>query len=131
MFPRLPLFALVATLGIGASALSCDNELYTVVSGDVCDSIASKLGIPTAALLECNPQIDAACDNLIPGEQLATPLTATSCGICGTFYVVKAGDVCDSIGAIFDVTFAGLQCANPQINDECTNLQIGEVLCII
>ncbi|KIK61392.1 hypothetical protein GYMLUDRAFT_243570 [Collybiopsis luxurians FD-317 M1] len=126
MFARLSLFALVASLGaLGTSAqATCNGPSYTVVPGDICITIANKLDISLQQLLECNPQIDANCDNLIPTEHLATP----GCGACKQFYTVQAGDICVNIAARFGTTFQQLLCANSQINPQCTNLQIGELI---
>ncbi|KIK60810.1 hypothetical protein GYMLUDRAFT_43424 [Collybiopsis luxurians FD-317 M1] len=129
MFPRLSLFTLVSTLGaIGASAQSCTGTPYTVVSGDSCITIASKINSTVVGLELCNPQIDSFCSNLAPGELLATP--ANSCSNCVTAYTVQPNDICTVISSRFDVSLAQLLCANPKINAECTNLLIGEILCI-
>ncbi|KIK60809.1 carbohydrate-binding module family 50 protein [Collybiopsis luxurians FD-317 M1] len=130
MFARLSLFALVASLSaLGTNAQTCNGQAYTVIQGDTCIAIADKLGITLAQLLGCNPQINAACSNLIPDEQLATP--STTCGPCITSYTVQPGDICVNIASEFGITLEELLCANPAINPGCTNLQINQVLCIV
>ncbi|KAF9073609.1 hypothetical protein BDP27DRAFT_1360220 [Rhodocollybia butyracea] len=49
---------------------------------------------------------------------------------CATNYTVQEGDICSTIASQFNVTIVALETANPQINSDCTNLDIGEVLCI-
>ncbi|KAJ3986244.1 hypothetical protein F5890DRAFT_1505360 [Lentinula detonsa] len=49
---------------------------------------------------------------------------------CASNYTVQQGDFCQTIAAQFNVTISDLEAANPSINSGCTNLAIGEVLCI-
>jgi len=50
--------------------------------------------------------------------------------ICSQSYDVISGDTCYGIAAMFGVTATAIITANPAINSGCTNLQIGQVLCI-
>jgi spore germination protein YaaH len=50
--------------------------------------------------------------------------------ICSQSYDVISGDTCYGIAAMFGVTATAIINANPAINSGCTNLQIGQVLCI-
>ncbi|KAF5361125.1 hypothetical protein D9758_009073 [Tetrapyrgos nigripes] len=53
--------------------LGKDCSTVTVVkSGDECATIANKAGIPLATLLHNNPNVDADCSNIYPGEVLCT-----------------------------------------------------------
>ncbi|KAJ4483817.1 hypothetical protein J3R30DRAFT_3698732 [Lentinula aciculospora] len=49
---------------------------------------------------------------------------------CAINYTVQQGDICQTIAAQFNVTISDLEAANPPINSGCTNLFIGEILCI-
>jgi len=49
---------------------------------------------------------------------------------CASEFTVQAGDTCAIIAAQFGITIVQLEAANPSINSGCTNLAIGEVLCI-
>ncbi|KAJ3814756.1 hypothetical protein F5876DRAFT_72651 [Lentinula aff. lateritia] len=49
---------------------------------------------------------------------------------CASNYTVQQGDICQTIAAQFNITISDLEAANPSINSGCTNLAIGEVLCI-
>ncbi|KIK60803.1 hypothetical protein GYMLUDRAFT_243971 [Collybiopsis luxurians FD-317 M1] len=130
MFARLSLLALVASLGaLGASAEDCGGPTYTVVAGDYCQAIATKLGISVAQLEGCNPQIDPTCSNLHAGDKLASPAV---CGKCVSFYTVKSGDICVNIAAQYNITVDDLYCANPGLKaTSCTAMWVGEELCII
>ncbi|KIK60804.1 carbohydrate-binding module family 50 protein [Collybiopsis luxurians FD-317 M1] len=130
MFARLSLLALVVTLGaLGASATDCGGPHYTVASGDICQTIAQRLGISVDDLKGCNPSIDANCTNLQIGQSLASPAV---CGTCVSFYTVKSGDVCWEIAQEQGITVDDLYCANPGVKaTSCTTLQIGQELCII
>ncbi|MYD29957.1 MAG: LysM peptidoglycan-binding domain-containing protein [Dehalococcoidia bacterium] len=46
---------------------------YTVQPGDVCWRIAQDYSVPTIALLEANPRINANCTNLAVGWELVIP----------------------------------------------------------
>lgn len=49
---------------------------------------------------------------------------------CLKIYTVREGDTCDYIDEMYGMGFETLSYNNPQINDECTNIYVGEVLCI-
>ncbi|KAJ7866802.1 RlpA-like double-psi beta-barrel-protein domain-containing protein-containing protein [Mycena olivaceomarginata] len=49
---------------------------------------------------------------------------------CAQTYTVVSGDVCSAIESRFGVSDAQLHALNPAINAGCTNLQIGQVLCV-
>ncbi|KAJ7204200.1 hypothetical protein B0H12DRAFT_987485, partial [Mycena haematopus] len=49
---------------------------------------------------------------------------------CAQSYTVVSGDTCNAIESRTGVSDATLHSLNPSINSGCTNLQIGEVLCL-
>ncbi|KAL0948837.1 hypothetical protein HGRIS_008960 [Hohenbuehelia grisea] len=50
---------------------------------------------------------------------------------CARSYTVQAGDTCDAISAAQDVSSFQLATANlGRVNDDCTNLFPGEVICL-
>ncbi|KAF9065951.1 hypothetical protein BDP27DRAFT_1269098 [Rhodocollybia butyracea] len=49
---------------------------------------------------------------------------------CQTTYTVVQGDNCVALAAKFNVTDAALLAANPAVNSDCSNLFVGEQLCI-
>jgi len=49
---------------------------------------------------------------------------------CAQKYFAISGDTCNSIGTRFGVSGSAIISANPFINSGCTNLQVGQVLCI-
>ena len=117
---------------------------YTVVSGDTCNAIGLKFGVSAASIIQANPSINAQCTNLqlgailcIPGisfapsiQPVALPPPTTPTVTCSAKYTVVSGDTCNAIGLKFGVSAAAIIQANPSINAQCTNLQIGAVLCI-
>ncbi|KAJ6619618.1 RlpA-like double-psi beta-barrel-protein domain-containing protein-containing protein [Mycena sp. CBHHK59/15] len=51
-------------------------------------------------------------------------------GGCGQTYTVVSGDTCADIESRTGVSDSQLHVLNPSINSGCTNLQIGQVLCV-
>jgi len=49
---------------------------------------------------------------------------------CNQWYQVKPGDTCDSIAGANRVPTYQIICENNQINGQCTNLQVGETICL-
>lgn len=49
---------------------------------------------------------------------------------CTKIYTVVAGDTCDWIDEQYGMGLETLYSNNPQINDECTNVYVGEALCV-
>ncbi|KAJ6506884.1 hypothetical protein C8R45DRAFT_816783 [Mycena sanguinolenta] len=49
---------------------------------------------------------------------------------CSQTYTVVSGDTCSHIEAITGVSDATLHALNPAINNGCTNLSIGQILCL-
>ncbi|CAK7214427.1 Chitinase 2 [Sporothrix bragantina] len=131
---------------------SC-TQYYTVEPGNSCYVIDTKYGITFAQLQAMNPgAIDDDCDNLAVGQVLCvstgntissssslspsvvpTTTTAPSASpvACKAYYTVEAGNSCYTIDLAAGITFDQLQAMNPGvINDDCTNLNIGQVLCV-
>jgi hypothetical protein len=48
---------------------------------------------------------------------------------CTKVYTVVEGDTCEWIQEMYGMDSNTLWSNNPQINDDCTNIYIGEVLC--
>ncbi|KAJ6458185.1 hypothetical protein C8R45DRAFT_1183617 [Mycena sanguinolenta] len=106
------------------SANGC-RTTYNVVSGDTCPVIESKTRVTDSQLHALNPSIDSGCTNLQTGQVLC--LSGSG---CGTTYTVLGGDTCPAIESKTGASGSQLHALNPSINNDCTNLQIGEVLCI-
>jgi len=106
---------------------SCARS-YTVQPGDWCDTISATKNVSTYQLAVTNiDKIDKTCSNLIPGDSLCLGFTGQD---CSTTYVIQAGDRCDVIAANHGLNTTNLFLNNPQINADCDNIYIGEVLCV-
>ncbi|KAJ7861621.1 hypothetical protein B0H13DRAFT_1638994, partial [Mycena leptocephala] len=108
---------------------------YTVVGGDTCAAIESKTGVSDAQLHSLNPSINSACTNLQVGQTLCVKAgTETSGGgggsECAQPYTVVGRDTCAAIESKTGVSDAQLHSLNPAINSACTNLQVGQTLCL-
>ncbi|KAF7368305.1 hypothetical protein MVEN_00151800 [Mycena venus] len=135
-----PLFAMVlATVVIAtpvaspeANALSgitkrACTQTYTVVGGDTCAAIESKTGVSDAQLHQLNPGINSGCTNLQIGQALCVSEGTSG---CSQTYTVVSGDTCAVIESKTGVSDAQLHAQNPTINSGCTNLQVGQTLCV-
>ncbi|KAG8221623.1 hypothetical protein J3R82DRAFT_1901 [Butyriboletus roseoflavus] len=71
--------------------------------------------------------IDSACDNLQPGSSLCLGWAGED---CTDTYVVQPSDTCDEVASIHGTNTTILYANNPQLNADCTNLYIGEVVCV-
>ncbi|KAJ7822870.1 hypothetical protein B0H14DRAFT_2598183 [Mycena olivaceomarginata] len=49
---------------------------------------------------------------------------------CSQTYTVMSGDTCSTIESRFGISDAQLHTLNPGINSGCTNLSIGQILCL-
>ncbi|KAF7343614.1 hypothetical protein MSAN_01982000 [Mycena sanguinolenta] len=132
MFSKALFALLVTALAVSASPAlqgrqSCSKS-YTVVSGDTCAAIEAKTGVSDSQLHSLNPSINSGCTNLGIGQVLCLS-SGTSSG-CTSTYTVVSGDTCAAIEAKTGVSDSLLHAANPSINSGCTNLQIGQVLCL-
>jgi LysM repeat protein len=107
----------------------------TVVGGDTCDSIAQKNGISTDTLRSLNGVINANCNNLGIGQELCVAggggaAVQSGGGACKKTVTVVAGDQCKTIAAANKIDTAKLQSLNKAVNAGCTNLSIGQKLCV-
>jgi len=124
MFSSILAIVLSASL---VSAQSCSRS-YTVKDGDYCDAISAANNASTYQLAVSNYQtINDGCTNLAVGQTLCLGTTQAD---CKQTYVVKDGDYCDLISGNFGTNSTILMANNPQIDDNCYNLYIGEVLCV-
>ncbi|KAL4788805.1 hypothetical protein BDV19DRAFT_395640 [Aspergillus venezuelensis] len=129
------------------------GEYYQVRRGDYCDSIADRFSIDLQLFEDINPSIDDDCTNLVPGlwycvlptrdwdATVTTTVTATyttapapttsgTTDQCYEWYVVRAGDTCDMISAVYGVSVEDMRLWNPSLNVECSNLRSGRAYCV-
>ncbi|KAF8169840.1 RlpA-like double-psi beta-barrel-protein domain-containing protein-containing protein [Mycena galopus ATCC 62051] len=107
MFAKAFASFLVAALVVSASphqARQSCTSTYTVVSGDTCDIISSKTGVPTATIEADNSAINSGCTNLQIGQVLCLSGTSSGTGSSGgidgiaTYYDPNGGyGACGSI----------------------------------
>ncbi|KAK0199893.1 hypothetical protein DFS33DRAFT_1278320 [Desarmillaria ectypa] len=129
------IFMLNLTFVLNADFLPCKtavvahcNRKYTIQEGDICDSISATHNVSTYQLATINAgYIDNACSNLHIGATICLGYLNED---CSDTYVVKAKDTCEDIVAKFSIDEATLYNNNPNINDKCSNIYIGEVLCV-
>ncbi|KAJ7636431.1 hypothetical protein FB45DRAFT_1138101, partial [Roridomyces roridus] len=106
-------------------------QAYTVVSGDTCTIIESKTGVSDATLHSLNPSIANDCMNLQIGETLCvSPGSTSPPSGCAQAYTVVSNDTCAIIESKTGISDATLHALNPSIDSDCSNLQLGETLCI-
>jgi len=128
MFAKAIIAALVSLpFFVQAQASSNCTRTYTVVAGDICDSISAAQSVSTYQLASLNTEVDAACHDLQPGLQIC--LGGDPSEDCKSVHVVKSGDTCDSISAAYNTNSTILMQNNPQLDQSCDIYQ-GEVLCV-
>lgn len=89
---------------------------------------ATRYGVSTFQLALVNtPAINDNCDNLMPNQTVCLGIEGQD---CTKVYTVVEGDTCNWITEMYGMDLDTLYANNPQINDECTNAYIGEVLCV-
>ncbi|KAI9570925.1 hypothetical protein HD554DRAFT_2203705 [Boletus coccyginus] len=128
MFPKALAVLSVALVAqfVSAGNPGCTRS-YTVKAGDICDSISAANNVSTYQLAVINDNIiDPDCDNLMPGSTLCLGWQGQD---CSTTRVVKLGDTCDGITYASGVNETIFYLNNPQLNEDCTNLYVGEVVC--
>ena len=121
---------------VKAGTTPAQGGSYTVKSGDNCASIASNHNVTLEALLAANRLIAANCGNLKIDDILKIPAAATTAATpragttasSGKSYTVAAGDNCQKIADSHTVTVAALLAANPSINANCSNINVGQTL---
>ncbi|KAI0824141.1 hypothetical protein BC628DRAFT_1379985 [Trametes gibbosa] len=128
MFARSVVAAFVAAPFVAQVALaaSCARQ-YTVKEGDWCDTISAANNASTYQLAVVNPTIDASCTNLQTGQVICL---GTEGEDCKTTHVVHPDDTCDLLTGIYNINSTVLYANNPQIDADCNNLYIGEVVCV-
>ncbi|KAG9087065.1 hypothetical protein FRC06_002754 [Ceratobasidium sp. 370] len=124
MFAKVLVVSALATVAFAAEC----TRTYTVQTGDWCDTISQAHNVSTYQLSTVNAdKIDDACTNLEVGQVLCLGTKGEDCTITHT---VAAGDTCDRVmmGAAINDTV--LYHNNPQIDEYCSNIYVGEVLCV-
>jgi len=131
MFSKSVLTTLLAIPFVAQAVLATQSDCtreYTVQPGDFCDSISAAQNVSTYQLAVVNYGIiNQDCSNLYPGEQLCLGHTGED---CTDTYVVEACDTCEDISNKTGVPLDQLYVNNPQIDDDCSNIYVGEVLCV-
>jgi len=75
------------------------------------------------------PVISASTSTASASTSTASASSIDSCD-CLQTYTVVSGDYCDAIAAKFSLTLAELMEMNTAINPTCSNLAIGQVICV-
>jgi len=131
------MFGLLSTLVLAVASVlqpveaalpsNCDRNA-TVAAGDTCDLISARYNVSTYQLAAVNSGvIDPACDNISVGEVICLGLTGQD---CQTTYVAQSGNTCVGIAGSYGISESTLLANNPNLNQACTNLYPGEVLCV-
>jgi LysM repeat protein len=111
---------------VSAQDPSC-TRTYTVQPNDICDSISAANNVSTYQLAVVNiDNINPQCSNLVPYSSICLGWAGED---CTTTYVVQLGDTCDEVAAAWGLNTTIFYLNNPQLNSDCTNLYIGEVVC--
>ncbi|KAJ3576826.1 hypothetical protein NP233_g155 [Leucocoprinus birnbaumii] len=127
MFSTKTFAVALAVFATSALAADCARK-YTVQEGDICDSISAANKVSTYQLAVVNHGIvDDSCSNLMPGDSICLGWPGED---CTNTYVVQDNDTCDGINAAHGLNSTILYLNNPQINEACDNIYIGEVLCV-
>ncbi|ERS97472.1 hypothetical protein HMPREF1624_05640 [Sporothrix schenckii ATCC 58251] len=105
------------------SPTPCSNP-YTVQPTDDCYDIAAAHNTTVGQILALNPALNRFCD-LTAGQAICLPEQ------CTRYYTVVPQDTCYKIDTLFGISFDQLLAWNPNaINADCTNLNVGQVLCV-
>ncbi|CAE6506240.1 unnamed protein product [Rhizoctonia solani] len=124
MFTKL---LIASALASAAFATECART-YTVKEGDWCDTISAANNASTYQLSTVNAdKINDACTNLEVGQELCLGIKGQDCTIT---HNVVYGDTCDKIMQGANINATMLYTNNPQIDEYCSNIYIGEVLCV-
>jgi len=115
-----------ALLFASSASAHCGRK-YTVKANDICDGISAATNTSTYQLAVVNNGvINSDCTNLNPGSEICLGWIGADCQITT---IVQKDDSCEKIQARSGVNSTILNLNNPQINEDCSNLYIGEVLC--
>ncbi|CAE6443538.1 hypothetical protein ACGC1H_006097 [Rhizoctonia solani] len=116
-----------SALTSAAFATEC-TRTYTVKEGDWCNTISQAQNVSTYQLSTVNAdKINDACTNLEIGQVLCL---GTKGQDCTTTYNVVKDDTCDKIIMSAGINATMLYTNNPQIDEYCSNILIGQVLCV-
>lgn len=121
---------LLAALPLLSSVLAIDGctRNATVKAGDTCDAISHRYGVSTFQLALVNENaISENCDNLTPDQTLCLGVTGHD---CTKVYTIQENDTCAFLQEAYGMDNATLYANNPQIDAECSNIYIGEVICV-
>ncbi|KAF9527199.1 hypothetical protein CPB83DRAFT_856540 [Crepidotus variabilis] len=127
MFSKI--FAIAAVLAFSVqSAVAADcSRSYTVKEGDYCDKISAANNASTFQLAAANSgKMNSQCTDLKVGADLCLGNKGED---CQTTYTVKGGDTCNTILYNANINATILYLNNPQIDEKCSNIYVGEVLC--
>lgn len=128
MFSRFLAAALVVLPFVTSATAATCSRTYQVVAGDYCDAISAAHNVSTYQLATLNfPTVNAECSNLQIGQTICL---GTQGEDCSATYVVQPDDTCERVMDVFGVNATILSLNNPQINSDCTNIYVGEVLCV-
>ncbi|KAA8896313.1 hypothetical protein FN846DRAFT_965309 [Sphaerosporella brunnea] len=140
----------VAPPGAVASGTTRDcGRWYEVQAGDYCQLVALNQTIALGLFEQINPSIDSSCSNLLAGvyycvqptsdwnaTSTSTVVTAPTNEASGTtdecyeYYTIQSGDYCALLENRFGITFAQFQLWNPEILNDCSNLQLDAAYCV-
>ncbi|RXW18390.1 hypothetical protein EST38_g7467 [Candolleomyces aberdarensis] len=126
-FASLVAVAMTLTSGTLAQVPPCVRN-YTVQAGDWCDKISAEQNASTYQLLAANQgNINPECTNLRVGQVICLGRQGQD---CTNVVVVQSGNSCESIAAAAGISYAALRANNPNVDENCTNIYPGEVLCV-
>ncbi|SPJ79174.1 uncharacterized protein FTOL_07565 [Fusarium torulosum] len=146
----------VSTPGpIQSGMVSNCNKFHIVSSTTTCQGIANYHRISLSDFYKWNPQVKPDCSNLVLGaytcagiiettsQSVTTNPTTTANGIstptpaqpgmvsnCNKFHIIKSTTTCQGIVDYNKITTANLLKWNTGINSGCTNLGLGNSVCV-
>ncbi|CAL8461580.1 g1111 [Coccomyxa elongata] len=98
------------------------TKVVTVQNGQTCYTIWTANGISEAEFYSLNPTVD--CAKLQAGQSLCVAGSSS----CSETHTIVSGDTCYTIWTAAGITQEQLAADNPGL--DCSNLQIGQVLCV-
>lgn len=120
-------FVSVVPAFVSAATSSC-TRTYTVQPGDYCDLISAANNASTWQMAVLNSDaVKNDCSSLQPGQNLCIGSQGQD---CQDTHVVQAGDTCSAVVAKANINMTMFMSNNPQIDADCTNMYIGEVMCV-
>jgi LysM repeat protein len=123
-----PAVVAFSALLLASSASAHCGRKYTVKEGDICDSISAATNTSTYQLAVVNHGVvNSECTNLVPGNEICLGWVGSD---CQTTTIIQKDDSCEKIQSRSGINSTILYLNNPQINDDCSNIYIGEVLCV-